>query len=247
MAERRIAKARIAMLGAAIAVMAISVSPAQATVYNPPWADGMWAHFPGQGGLDTTHTINLAEDYFDQLGYNGFSSNPGSVPLTMGNAYAQSDAIWWMAGHGEAGMIQSYSGTTWGTLYASSTSPGATCGAPNDCMTDYTSTQMHRIRLMVFQGCFTALPSGSNARLTKKAYDVWGVDSSVGFNDEIFFTNFSDHWSEFVLLHAASNNLTDSLSMAASDLFAGGAQTWGYGNYSVYGGGVHLTPKAYGT
>ena len=107
---RTVSLLRTAVVLASITFLGLSpfgASPAAATVYNPPWADAMWAHFPGTGGLDTTNSMNLVRAGANALGYQGFSTNPSSVPASMGTSYAQSDAIWWMAGHGAAGVIES--------------------------------------------------------------------------------------------------------------------------------------------
>jgi hypothetical protein len=244
------AKTRLAILCGLLTAFVFGSSPVEATIYSPPWADGMKAHFPGSGGLDTSNTINLAADGFDGLGYSGFSTTPSSIPASMGVAYAQSDAIWWMAGHGAAGVIQSYNSSTgvWGSLYVSSNAPTySSCSSPNDCLTDYTSTLMHRIRLMVFQGCETADPTPNGSRLDARAYTNLGVDSSIGFTELIYFNSWSDQWSYFMTYYGANHNIADSLSMSASAIFAGAAQTYGYGNYHYYGGSVHLTPEAYGS
>jgi hypothetical protein len=223
-------------------------SPVAATVYSPPWADGMWAHFPGTGGLDTTNTINLVKAGANGLGYQGFSTNPSSIPASMGASYAQSDAIWWMAGHGAAGMIQSYNSTIgWGSLYVSSNAPfWSSCGSPNDWLTDYTSTQMHRIRLMVFQACETADPTPNGDRLHKRAKQNLGVDSSLAFSELIFFSSWPDRWSEFFFDYADTKNVIDSAAAAAGVIYAGAGDDYGYNSYSVYGTTVMIDPPAYG-
>ena len=247
---RRAASARLALICGALTATVFGVAPAQAAIYDPPWADAMKAHWPGSGGLDTSNTINLAANGLDGLGYAGFSTFPSSIHTTMGVGYAQSDAVWWMAGHGAAGVIQSYNSSTGveSTLAVSTNAPlNSGCGSPDDCLTDHTFAQMHRIRLMVFQGCDTADPTPNGSRLNAYAYNTLGVDSTVGFTQLIFFGSWPDQWSYFMTYYGASNTIANSLSKSASAIFAGAAQYYGYNNYHHYGGGVRLTPEAYGT
>lgn len=236
-------------MAALLTVSLFSAGPTAATVYDPPWADAMWAHFPGTGGLDTTTSMNYVRAGANALGYHGFSTNPSSVPASMGSSYAQSDAIWWMAGHGAAGIIQSYNSTMgWGSLYVSSNAPGfSSCGSPNDCLTDYTSTQMHRIRLMVFQGCDTADPTPNGDRLPKRAYNNLGVDSSLGFTETIWFGSWPDHWADYFMFYSATKNVTDAAGAAADVIYSGsGGNDYGYYSAYIYGGSVRIDPPAYG-
>ena len=156
---------RLRLLVAAAVATALLASgvpgPVSATIYSPPWADAMWAHFPGSGGLDTTTSMKYVRDGFASE-YEAFSTNPVSAHVALGTSYAQSDAIWWMAGHAGAGVIQTYNATTgWSSIYTSK-SIGGTCAAPNDCLSNYTSTVMHRIRLMVFMGCKSGVLTGGD-------------------------------------------------------------------------------------
>jgi hypothetical protein len=247
---RKVSQLRTAsvMASAVLLILSFGPSPAAATVYSPPWADGMWAHFPGSGGLDTTNTINLMKAGANSLGYHGFSTNPSTMPSSMGAGYAQSDAIWWMAGHGGAGVIQSYNPTNgWGSLYVSSNSPFySSCSAPNDCLTDYSSTSMHRIRLMVFQACDSADATPNGDRLPKRAVINLGVDSSLGFTELIGAAAWPDRWSEFFFDYADTKNVVDSAAAAAGVIYAGAGDAYGYDSYYVFGGNVMIDPPAYG-
>jgi hypothetical protein len=244
---------RLRLLVAAAVATALLASgvpgPVSATIYSPPWADAMWAHFPGSGGLDTTTSMNYVRDGFASE-YEAFSTNPVSAHVALGTSYAQSDAIWWMAGHAGAGVIQTYNATTgWSSIYTSK-SIGGTCAAPNDCLSNYTSTVMHRIRLMVFMGCKSGVLTGGDS-LPLHALAL-GVDSTVGFSQDLGFIAESNHWAQKFATYAMypaprDNSVAEAAAMATTYLGTTYGQYWGYDSYVIYGGSVHVEPARYGS
>lgn len=226
--------------------------PAIATQYAPPWADAMWAHFPGSNGLYTTGTMNLVKSNLDS-GYHAFSTNPASANAALGASYAQSDAIWWMAGHAAPGLIQTYNSTNGvTTIYAGSGVPGASCVKPNDCLTNYDSSSIHDINLMVFQGCSSGSATSNNVRLPKKAHDSLLVDASIGFDDTIYFSaNTSDLWAGEFTYDAWYGHMyvLDAAWAATNAVIArNGGSAMGYDSLITYGAGsTKIYPAQYGS
>jgi len=238
---------------ALVGAIAISGSSA-ATVYNPPWADAMWAHYPDDpagGNLDTTSSMNYVRNRANTAGYDGFSTNPSSARVSLGTSYAQSDAIWWMAGHGAAGFLTTWSATnTWSYIKVDTTV--GTCPSPHACLTSYTSSQMHRIRLMVFQGCETGDPAPSGDKLGYRAYTNLGVDSAVAFGAIIYFSSKADHWSDHFMWLATqpapyTYTVVDAADTAAQYLHDLYGSTYGYDSWAVNGGSTKIYPPAYGS
>lgn len=176
---------------------------AGATTYTPPWADVMYSHWPD---LDTTNACTLAAANLSTYGgYHSFCTNPVDADVAMGSSYAQSDAIWFMAGHGNIGIITTYN-TTHSTTYVaiSSSVPQASCSSPNTCLTNYTLAEMHGIRLMVFEGCDTGATIANGDSLPKRATSNLGVDSAVGFSGTIYFPQ-GERWANIF-----TSSLTES-------------------------------------
>lgn len=229
-----------------------------ATQYAPPWADAMWAHWPVSEdgvGLDTTGTMSIVKrDLSDDNilnGYHSFSTNPASAHVSMTSSYAESDAIWWMAGHGMAGDITTYSTANGGSWLHVNSSGGSCNGhsGNDECLSEHTSAQMHDIRLMVFQGCQTGLANGSGWSLPEYARQQLGVDASVGFRYDIgFSSNTSDTWAHYFIQYGILGwDVIDAAAAAAEAVKSVQGSYSGYNSPIVYGGGTVIYPAAYGS
>ena len=231
-----------------IALTLTMASPA-AAFPNPPWADAMWAHFPGTGGLDTTTSMNYVRDGFSG-GYTSFSSNPSSAAAAMGSSYALNDAIWWMAGHAGPGYIQTYGSLSQQWSQINTTSSIASCASPNTCLSSYTFSQMHHIRLMGFMGCNSGDLIGGDS-LPKRANQSLGVDSSIGWTVELGFVAQSNHWAQKMASYAMSDkivrNVSEAAAAATTYLWTTYGQYWGYDHYVLFGGSTYVQPPAYGS
>jgi hypothetical protein len=247
---RLISRLTIAVALVAVANVATTGS-ASAYVYDPPWADGMGALWPD---LDTRPSANNVKARFEPAGgtniYNAFSSTPSSAYASMGTAYAQSDAIWWMAGHGGPGFITTLTSGGVGSFVSVGSLPGSICSFPNTCLTQWTSTQMHRIRLMMFEGCETGKAVSNGDSLPKRAYTNLGADSSVGFSELIYFP-FANTWADVMArdsMYSFPHNTVSQASWQATNyLTTFYGQAYGMDSLVIYGGGVYLYPAAYGS
>ncbi len=243
-ATRRLSAALVLAVLAAIAI-------ASPTVAVGPMADAMWGHWPGPTGLDTTGTMNVVKGQL--VGYNAFSTNPYDARTAMGSGYAQNDAIWWMAGHANVGFMTTYNATNGSTvIWTSGSVGGANCAATHStCLTNYTSTQMHRIRLMVFHGCYSGSAISNGDSLPKRAYTNLGVDSSIGFSQEVGFSNLtSDYWAGQMTYYGMvlNYNVHDAAWSAANDVAVmNGGSFHGYDSIVLYGGSVKIYPPAFGS
>lgn len=235
-------------LGVVVATMALLLVLApqhvRAYVYSPPWADAMWNHYPGTNGLDTTSAANYVKAGFDGP-YHAFSSSPASANNAMSSSYAQSDAIWWMFGHAGPGQMEVYHSGTDSYLYIS-----GYCASPTTCLTSYSWTQLHKIRLMVFQGCNTGQNMTNGDNLPLHVYSVQGVDSAIGFSAVIDFAPVQDQWGSKVASTSMSMGYTvTNAAWAATNWLGGqlGGDYHGYDSLVIYGGSTHLSPAAYGS
>jgi hypothetical protein len=219
-----------------------------ATVYNPPWADMMWSHYPGTGGLDTSGTMGRVKTQWQNIGYTAFSTQPSSARSAMGTGYAQSDAIWWMAGHAAAGRISSYNPSTGVTSWVRVNSTSGSCASPNACLTGYTSTQMHRIRLMVFHGCDGGDASGGQT-LQAYAKNTLGVDATIAFTEIVLFSYDYDYWGERMAYYTTNTirDVEDAAWAAADFVMMINGDYGGYDSLSIYGGHTYMDPPAYGS
>jgi hypothetical protein len=218
---------------------------ANATQYSPPWADAMWTY-----NIYSRPAMDIVKNAL-QSDYHSFSTNPANAKTAMGSSYAQSDAIWWMLGHGGVGFITTYNTTNDTTVInVSSQVPGSDCGHNNACLTDYTWSQMHDIRLMVFQGCHSGAQLSNGDSLPKRAYNNLGVDSSIGWLDLIYVgVSISDVWAHYftsdaMILHKI---VSDSAWDAAQEVYANNGSYYGYDNYNIYGGNTRIWPAQYGS
>jgi hypothetical protein len=166
----------------------------------------------------------------------------------MGLYYAQSDAIWVDFGHGGGGFITFCSppnGPTCTSVLRVNSTQGS-CSAPNDCLSEYTSS-IHRIRLMVFAGCETAISAGG-LNLPSYAYNTDGVDSTVGWNVLVYWPQ-GDYWATRASIYwGIGDTITQGLIAAGADVknnFGGSAGGWD--NFTVWNGGIKIVPAAYGS
>jgi hypothetical protein len=241
---------RRAAAGSALAALvAIAIAgPARA---SGPMADAMWGHWNGPNGLDTTSTANVVKGQL--VGYTAYSTNPIDARAAMGTSYAAGDAIWWMAGHGYVGYITSYNATNGSTvIWTSGSVGGSNCAATHStCLTNYSSTQMHDIRLMVFHACQAGAAISNGDSLPKRAYNSLGVDSSIGFTQDVGFSNWtSDYWAGQLTYYGMvlHYNVHDAAWMAANDVYtANGGNYNGYDSLVIYGGSVKIYPPAFGS
>jgi hypothetical protein len=226
-----------------ILVANVAATPALATRYTPPWADAFTAKWDGAGGLDTRQSgINMTYITIPN-GYASWNDTYFTAKQSMGTSYAQSDAIWAMFGHANVGFITMYSPTYGSTvLRATGTSSG------NDAtLSNYTTAQLHYIRLMVFGGCHTAGYTGG-VSLQTVAYNR-GVDSSVAWTGEIAWPHM-DTWTYYFFAAAASPSKYTVFNAAIYAEQKTLEIHKGYGGVDssvVWGGSKYLYPAGYGS
>lgn len=218
-----------------------------ATTHSPAWADAFSAQWPD---LNTTVAgSNMVTRLHGGLGYTAWNTVGSTAAGAMASGYAPDDAIWAMFGHGDPGYVTTYnSGTQTTTLYASSALPGAICSYPHACLSQFTWSQLHQIRLMAFVGCHTAQSAGG-ANLPSYAYNTLGVDSTIGFNDTVYVPQMQD-WSDTFFNQLGYNGgqtVGYAANFAATWVYSIYGGYYGFNSYVVYGSGVKVDPPAYGS
>jgi hypothetical protein len=244
--------------------------PVKASTYSPPWADFMCYHWDGANGLDTRQSCTNAKARSAAAGYHAFAQANVTAEDSMGINFAQSDAIWAMFGHAcDEKCITTYD-TTYGTTVlrydANSGGTNLPCGQNDNrdaCFHNYTSTQLHRIRLMIFGGCHTACPWGTcqnghtaaGPNLPKDAVTGKGIDSAIGWDDFISWPHM-DTWTDSFFKYGTTPQaqagggyytVFQAAIAAETDVYA---KHGGYGgtNRSVtWGSTTKLMPVSYGS
>jgi hypothetical protein len=243
--------------------VSLNAPAAGAATHTPPWADNFGSHWPGTGGLDTRGTASLAKEQLALMGYSAFEEDNRDVFFAMGTSGAQGDAVWADFGHGptpgNGGFITwcdpTRSGNCTTALYANS-NLGLCSGPDAVCLKPGYATTIHKIKLMVFAACNTG-NNGPNAgadpqqsNLVKTAYSYNGVDSAIGFTTNVGFSSTtSDEWAWqfFGKLRTGGNVATAALTAALAVANLNGGNANGWNNYFINGGGVTITPPAYGS
>jgi hypothetical protein len=230
-------------------IIALAVpTGAMASQYSPPWADLICSHYPGSGGLDTETACANAFARLNAAGYHSFNDFNVTGVTAMSTSYAQSDAIWAVFGHGGPGGISTFptypNGSAWSNVF-SDPSHG-TCnvsGSTNACISNYSVSQLHAIRLMLFAGCETAQTN----ELSWNAYNK-GVDSSIGFS-QLIYQDHVNVWTDRFFYYAATSGLDEynAAVAAENDVYA---QFGGYGGTNssvIWGSFTMLKPAGYGS
>jgi len=246
---RPFARVAVATLVAVLLGSILSGSAA-ANQFSPPWADLFYSHWPGGGGLDTGGFVADVAPYLNAGGYEAWQDSGSTAAISMSTYYAQSDAVWAMYGHGGPGFVTQYNSTYGNSvLNASPGVPGSSCTSPNDCISNYSYSQLHAIRLMVFWGCETGQTvNGVNILNTVTGL---GVDSSIAWSG-VLYTNQGRVWNSafFYSLIYYGYTVGSATSYANNAVISqygvgnmGGMNTWQIGGSP----GVKLVPALYGS
>jgi hypothetical protein len=155
----------------------------------------MCSHFtgPGMDGLDTRQSCTNGVAQLNGAGYHAFNDVGTTAYMAMGPGYAQDDAIWALFGHSNAGFMTTYNSVSGQTVLSVVSGMGSPCSSPNACLNNYTFAQLHRIRLMLWGGCYTA-NSWNGYRLPQVAVNK-GVDASIGWSGEVYWPHM-DLWTQ---------------------------------------------------
>jgi hypothetical protein len=229
-----------------LVALALAAGPALATQYSPPWADVFNFTYDN---LNTTRAGDWAVAELSTGGYHSFDDTNKSASVSMGSAYAKSDAVWAAIGHGNTagGGMLFWNGTSSSWLWATTHWSGGEA-----YLTSQTYSEFHDIRLMAFLGCDTAKegdPGGSyGGSLLRVAYSKLGVDSVLGFKDTIWFPAF-DWWPKAFFTRTRMGDTVSQAAAMAVDMtiysvgWDAGSSSW----YVYAGGSVKLSPAAYGS
>lgn len=229
------------------------------TASASPRADSFGNHWPDTGGLDTR---TAASNAFNQLHLAGYAAYD-TVGTDVFNAMldADNDAVWVDFGHGAPNGSGGY--ITWcnplrspcTTVLRANVRVGA-CSGDGTCLNPTVGTPIHHVRLMVFGGCNT----GSNgpgsdtyhSNLVTTAVQYNGVDSSIGFTDEIAFGGGSqpaENWSNsffYDLRQGATVAAAQSYALTIVESQNNGSGE-GFEHYFVLNGSVKIMPPALGS
>jgi hypothetical protein len=188
----------------------------------------------GLGAMDTTPACRNGQAQLNAAGYNAYANTGGpSASTVMGPGWAQSDAIWAIFGHANAGFITTYNSYTGRTDLAVAPGVSGNCAGYNACLSSYTSAQLHSIKLMIFAGCETALPGGglgNNGILPRVAVFSKGVDAAVGWSGVITWP-LMNRWTQAFFQYTGQDGKSATFFNAAV-----WAENQTYAMYNDYGG-----------
>jgi hypothetical protein len=219
-----------------------------AKIYSPPWVDLICGNgYTGTGDTDLTSACKYASDGLVGSGYHTFIDTNISGFTALSLSYAQSDAIWMVAGHGLVGG--GGINTMPGKSVLASGSMTDCASSNNACIyPSYTTSKtLSRVRLMLFVGCHTAEGTGISGNLLDAAVAA-GADAALGFRGEIFNTNGRrDQWLKAFFINTKKGmTIYDAAKKATTDttrVYGDG----GMGNFVIKGNsGEKLSPAAYG-
>lgn len=206
----------------------------------------------GGGGLDTRSGGAQAKAQLGGTGYAASETSGVTASFVQSWVVSGNTAILLMLGHGGPGQMTTAYGTQW--TYLSATGSVGSCSYPNACLPTGGPGSFPRVRLMVFQGCRTALYYGGHSstpyNLLDEAYFALGVDSVVGFKNDIDYSpTTSTAWDyKFFNTLRAGNRVDWSLSQAR--IYVGsqnGGNYGGYDSYDYWGGSTVIKPPQWGT
>jgi hypothetical protein len=230
---------------------AVTVIPALATQYNPPWADVFSFAYPNDAtgkGLYTKVSGDNAVAQLSGAGYHTFDNNLVSAIGSMGGAYAQVDAVWAHLGHGRAGAALFWDGTQYSELMADSSMNPLSSSWGKAYITAVTG--LEDLRLMVFGECHTA-NNGTTTGLYHgnllDAATARGVDSVLGFADLVYWPAM-DYWSNAFFLTLRNGHTVDESAVNAEGyvLYALGAY-FGTDSWRTRHGTSKIMPVGYGS
>lgn len=237
------------MLGVAIMLL-ISPLGTHGAVYSPPWADALsFAYGSGApgAGFNTTNAGNFAFQNLRDTGYKAWDTRNVGAGTAM--SFAKSDAIWAFFGHGRAGAVMFYNGTSYSELVANSE---ITTGYTKVNLNSYSWTDLHDVRLMVFAACNTARDgkAGSldDGNISRVAYIRKGVDSTLAFLELIYWPHI-DVWGDafFNRLRRTDDTINQAAVWAADMVEFKYFSTGGFDSWWTIGGSKKIKPVGYGT
>ena len=197
---------------------------------------------------DTRAAGDSAVSRLNSAGYGTADINNVSAATSLNSTHAQTDAIWAYAGHGRAGAVVFWNGSSYSEVAGES--GVSSYGYP---MTYLASTAgLGDVRLMVFLACHSAETTSSYltqyGSLTRNAYYSRKVDMVIGFTGLITVPYYK-LWSDMFYTNLQQGK---TLSTAASN--AAGyieSQTLGadqsFDHYVTYNGAGKITPAGFGS
>jgi hypothetical protein len=168
-------------------------------------------------------------------------------------------AIVVLTGHAGPGFFTTYAGTVTGVVppgyawqpgwtYLKASSNVGICNPPDGCISAGT---LGRVRLLLFQGCNSSMyyqnHYSTSYNLIYTATSM-GVDSAVGFYDQINFGPTTGHAFDYEFFYTLRNGSAVSYSLYAAVNYVGslnGGNYEGYGSYQ-YSGDTTIVPPALG-
>lgn len=196
---------------------------------------------------DTRAAGDWAVSRLNAAGYSTADINNVSAATSLNSTHAQTDAIWAYAGHGRAGAVVFWNGSSYSEVVAE---PGVSqLYSP----TYLSSTAgLGDVRLMVFLACRTAETTSSYlpqyGSLTRNAYYSRRVDMVIGFTGLITVPYYK-LWSDMFYTNLQQGK---TMSTAASNA-AGYIESQSLGvdqsfyRYVTYNGAGKITPAGFGS
>ena len=239
--------ALVGILLAAFLVLPSFSSTVQATQYSPPRADRFTTNYPPPDA--TTYNAQWVQE----LGDYGYTRSSWVNPIAkfVTNSKMPADAVVSCFGHGSPGYA-----FFWNAVY------GKTCIRadsgmpwPSGVNTTWSSSlnetsDLWDVRLMMFQGCWTANRYNSAydyTSLTEQAVNYKGVDCAVGFTTTIT-TGYAQYWDYLFWYKMANHGVQNSCIVATQLTYVKYGAWGGTNNYAIQGNAsIWIVPAAYGT
>ena len=213
----------------------------------------------GSGGMDTRGDLAQATT---QIAAAGYSTNQVAGVTAAGALAVAQQNVWGivvLTGHAGPGFFTTYAGNVTGVVppgyvgssgwtYLKASGNVGTCTSPDGCIS---YGYLTRVRLMLFQGCNSAMyyqnhySTYYNLIYTASAM---GVDSAVGFQDEISFGTTTGRAFDYDFFYTLRNGSAVSHSLYVAVAYVGSVNGGNYAGYISYAytGDTTIVPPALG-
>lgn len=218
----------------------LSSSLASATITSSPPKTHSWQFIYDADGnnLNTTPDAYNAATKQGLMGYDAhYGTNYGATTVLNDMIY---DAIFYYSGHGGPGNLWLFDGTNYSFIYGQN---------GTNAISNFTSTDINRLKLAVLDGCKTALTDATHGNLLEQLSYLsnnHGVDCALGFTVTIGQCNWGSYFWKYM---QQGKTVAQSANDAAWDVWYYNNNNYlGYDHYSIVGNrNETLTPAAYGS
>lgn len=188
--------------------------------------------FSESGNFSTVGSAQIASTNINTISNYSCSTKATSSANTS-YSILSGKSFFLFAGHGNAGLIKFWDGSSSSYIVGSRSSNTTTYRALSNLSGD---TALADMRVMAFVGCYTANTSSSSGNLLTVATDDKGASSAIGFTNTVYFPSSGYTFIEkFTEKLADGKTVSSAASSAKSAVWLSNLQYYGYDSYTIEG------------